>query len=275
MAFNSLSPALASNQPTGKLPQQTPCSRAPKALALAASAAITLTSGVAQATASTNTESIPSLERRTIITENGVATTLSYPPLEATNTRNSNSAKASQPKARQITAHNDNYWVREATLNLNQDNDHDGHYSSFNVTLDVDTHFSLSTVYAVLYLSHNGGVWNEYAVTGNFSIYAGSHDDSYSIDAVLDSGYPSGYYDHHIEIYDADTLTLLSHYGPEHSHYFHDLPFESRHHDEWSIDTSLSLNFSGSGSMGYPTVLLVSLLLIRRRWLKSNSSAET
>ncbi len=234
---------------------------------------VTLATGPGSAPALADTLQVTA-PRSTTITENGVATTHNYPSLQS---EAGTAVQSDRPtKDRGIASHNDNYWVREAILSLNYDYDNDGHYSGFRLTLDVDTYFSLSSVYAVLYLSHNGGTWHEYAVTGDFSIYGSDSNDYYIIDAVLDSGYPNGYYDHHIEIYDSSSHALLSHYGPEHSSHFHGLPFESRYYDDdWSIDTTVSLNFSGTGTLEYPTLLVAILLLIRRRQLHLRSKRNS
>jgi len=143
----------------------------------------------------------------------------------------------------------------------------DGHYSNFNLTLDLDTSFAATTVYAVLYLASEGGPWNEYAVTGNFTVSGRGSADTFSLNAELDSGYPSGYYNHYIEIYDAYTHELIGLYGPEDSWHLYGLPIESRAHDsEFTFGTDISLSFSGTGSIGPGLIaLLASGIVMRRR----------
>ena len=173
---------------------------------------------------------------------------------------------------RLIASYNPNLWIFDISLHLNSDYDHDGHYSSFSLTLDLDTTLTATTVYAVLYLANEGGPWIEYAVTGNFTINGSGSADSFLLQAELDRGYPSGYYDHYIEIYDAYTHDLAGYYGPEDSHQLFALPIESLQHDDAiRFSTDISLSFSGTGAIGsdaagpVPLLLLAAVALIRRR----------
>ncbi len=180
---------------------------------------------------------------------------------------------------RQIARYNPYLWVFDISLHLNTDYDHDGHYSSFSLTLDLDTTLSATTVYAVLYLANEGAPWIEYAVTGNFTISGSGSADSFLLQTELDSGYPSGYYDHYIEIYDAYTHELAGFYRPEDSHQLFALPIESLQHDDAiRFGTDISLSFTGTGAIGSdaaglaPLLLLGAVALIRRR-VKASSEA--
>lgn len=169
---------------------------------------------------------------------------------------------------RRIASYNPLLWIFDVVLHLHTDYDHDGHYSDFSLTIDFDTSLTATTVYAVLYLAHEGGPWNEYAVTGNFTIDGSGSADSFSLTAALDSGYPSGYYNHYIEVYDAHTHELIGVYGPNESHHLAGLPIESRMHDERiSFGTDISLSFSGTGSFAPLPLLALGLLVgvYRRR----------
>jgi hypothetical protein len=168
---------------------------------------------------------------------------------------------------RHTASYSPSLWIFDVTLNLHTDYDQDGHYSNFNLTLDLDTSFAATTVYAVLYLASEGGPWNEYAVTGNFTVSGRGSADTFSLHAELDSGYPSGYYNHYIEIYDAYTHELIGLYGPEDSWHLYGLPIESRAHDsEFTFGTDISLSFSGTGSIGPGLIaLLASGIVMRRR----------
>ena len=151
------------------------------------------------------------------------------------------------------TVHNQQYglWLYDVAIGLNSDNDNDGHYSDFSITVDFDTSLITSMVYAVLYVSIDDGPWNEYAVSGNFTIDGASSSDAYTIHATLDSGYPTGYYNHYIELYDAYSHDFIASYGPDDHHNFYHLPFESSVHDYISgFSSHVSLQFSGTGSIG-------------------------
>ncbi len=172
---------------------------------------------------------------------------------------------------RQTASLNGDILVYDVTIEPTNDYDGDGHYSTFNVSLDVDTIFRTSTVYAVLYLSHDGGAWSEYAVTGDFTISGSGPVDRYTLTATLDSGYPSGYYDHFVEIYDAHTHALVGSYGAGNSHAQLEFSFESTYHDSYYDDngsgfgTSVSVRFSGTGSTGIPSIIALLLVIAIRR----------
>lgn len=189
--------------------------------------------------------------------------------------------------------HNHGLWFFDVLINLTNDHDYDGHYSSFTVSIDLEGSFSPRLVYAVLYISHNGGAWTEYAVTNNFNVTGSGIADTIEIETTLESGYTSGYYDHYIEIFDAYDDTLLLSYGPNDSQHVNNLPFESYYddlfytgddsyylnttfhsggyysHSSYHSPLNVSLSLSGTGSFTpYPIAGLLALLAYRRR-LKS------
>lgn len=174
--------------------------------------------------------------------------------------------RTTKSTARQINSHNSLLWLISAAIRLNTDHDQDGHYSNFTLTLDFDTSAATSAIYSVLYLSLAGGQWVEYAVTGDFTVYGAGPGDTYTLQADLDIGYPSGYYDQLIEVYDAHSHELLTSFGPNDAHSLHRIPFESRQHDHlFSFDSDLTFSFTGTGSFGLPLLLpLVSLFAYRR-----------
>jgi len=106
------------------------------------------------------------------------------------------------------------FWFYEADVILFNDDDNDGYYHGLDVLFDVDTIYSSADVYAVLYLSHEGGPWNEYAVTEDFVVSGSSGSDEYGIVTELMSGYPTGSYDLLIELFDAYNGDYLASYGP-------------------------------------------------------------
>lgn len=106
------------------------------------------------------------------------------------------------------------FWFYEADVIVFNDDDYDGYYHGLDVLFDVDTIYSSADVYAVLYLSHEGGPWNEYAVTEDFVVSGSSGSDEYGIVTELMSGYPTGSYDLLIELFDAYNGDYLASYGP-------------------------------------------------------------
>lgn len=209
-----------------------------------------------------------SADRQVRLLENGSTSTHHYSSsiVKSTKTTETIRPTTATENARATSSKHGLLWIFEAAIGFNTDHDHDGHYSNFTLTIDIDTRTAMSAVYTVLYLSLEDGPWTEYAVSDNFYIQGSGPHDSYTIEADLTSGYPSGYYDHLIEVYDADSHELLTSYGPDDAHFLHSLPFESRRHDQlFSFDSSISFNVSGTGSSDLPLLLpLLSMLFFRR-----------
>ena len=61
------------------------------------------------------------------------------------------------------------FWFYTADVILFNDDDFDGYYWGIDLLFDVDTYFDVADVYAVVYLSFQGGPWNEFAVTESFT----------------------------------------------------------------------------------------------------------
>lgn len=204
--------------------------------------------------------------REVTITESGGTSTHYY---STPNIATSATDQTRQPAAaRQINSHNNNFWINQASVQLNTDYDHDGHYSSFTLTFDVDTHLIAPAVYAVLYLSQQDNNWIEYAVSSNFTVRGSGSYDAYTIDANLDSGYPSGYYDQYIEIYDAYSHEFLIGHGPRDSYSLQALPIESSYHDNrFTLSSDISLSFTGTGTFGIPLLLPLLSAWGYRRWM--------
>ena len=121
----------------------------------------------------------------------------------------------SKAEARISQSANVDFWFYSADVELFNDHDADGFYHGIDVWFDADTYFTYAEVYAVLYLSLNGGPWNEYAATENFVINGASSDDDYVIVTELLSGYPSGSYDILIELFDTYDNSFVAWIGPD------------------------------------------------------------
>ena len=87
-------------------------------------------------------------------------------------------------------------WVR-----LTGDLDSDGYFHRLKVTFDADTSATTETVYAKIYLSHEGRDWYQVAESELYEIHANSPDDTYEILAELIEGYQPGYYEVLIELH--------------------------------------------------------------------------
>lgn len=162
------------------------------------------------------------------------------------------------------------FSIYDASVELIEDFDYDGFYHHFSVTMDADTVYSNAHVYAELYISYEGGPWNYYASTDVFTIYGDSASDAFVIESELVDGFPAGYYDIRIDLYDADHNTWLLSYGPYEDNSLSALPLEDSYRDSFYDGTGVSyetdIYVHGNGAMnGWGLVLLAALALIARR----------
>ena len=182
------------------------------------------------------------------------------------------SKEVTTDKARSIRNFDHGLFVYDLFVNLNTDNDADGYYSTFSITLDLENSFNPRDVYAVFYLSQSNGPWIEYAASGDFTVNGLSANDALFLETSLDVGFSSDYYDLYTEVYDTYTGDLLLSFGPNESSHVIGIPFESNQNDSFYLheasSVSLQLNFSGSGSLSN-TFLLPLLSLFLYRWFRT------
>jgi len=180
-------------------------------------------------------------------------------------TRSSATAKTSSVQAK---SPNTDFWFYLVDVDLYADNDRDGFYSGVDLLFDVDTYYSVADIYAVAYLSLEGGPWEEYAVTEDFTIFGSSGTDDYVVVTDLVSGYPTGDYDLLIEVFDADTGEFLAFTGPEDTSELAFLPLEDMNRDVLTVgDTRVTVNHGGGGSLDLLLLFLMGLvaMVYRRR----------
>ena len=162
--------------------------------------------------------------------------------------------------------------IYDASTTLISDFDDDGFYHRFSVAIDADTVYSTSWVYAKLYLSYEGGPWNYYASSDDFHIHGDSELDIYVVETELAEGFPAGYYDIRIELYDAEYGDWLLSYGPYDDDSLSTLPLEDSVYDDYYYSTGITTEVVVSGHGGisfwlFPVFGVVGLLrLFRRDW---------
>ena len=229
--------------------------------------AISATSSAATAVEDDGTRVTLSKHYRGDGRENAVAIKESrdeYGALSATGTRNGKTRSAANAKTSsgQSMSPNSDFWFYLVDVELYADDDRDGFYTGVDLLFDVDTYYSVADIYAVAYLSFEGGPWEEYAVTEDFSIFGSSGTDDYVIVTDLVSGYPTGDYDILIEVFDADTNDFLAVTGPEDTSELGFLPLEDMDRDApFGGDTRVTVNHGGGGAFGWPTLMLLASCL--------------
>ncbi len=173
---------------------------------------------------------------------------------------------------------NTDFWFYLADVELFDDFDGDGYFSGIDLLFDADTYFSRAEVYAVVYLSLEGGPWTEYAETETFVINGTSGSDEYVIVTDLVAGYPTGSYDILIELFDAYDDAFVADMGPESTSELAFLPLEDAERDATGPAPRPIVINHGSGGGGAVDALALAVLALlaagsvalrRRRLLRS------
>ena len=173
----------------------------------------------------------------------------------------------------------DDISIYDTWTDLISDFDYDGFYHRFSVTIDADTVYETANVYAQLYLSYEGGPWNYYASSDIYTIYGDSEFDTFTVETELAEGFPAGYYDVRVELYDADDNTWLQTYGPYDDGSLSTLPLEDSVYDDgyYSEGSTSEVYVSGQATGGI-SMWLVSLLsligLIRKAYIAKNEDGN-
>lgn len=161
--------------------------------------------------------------------------------------------------------------IYDASADLISDFNGDGFYHRFSVAIDADTVYDTSYIYARLYLSFEGSPWNQYAISDNYHIHGDSELDIFVIETELANGFPVGYYDVRVELYDADTDEWLLSYGPYDDASLSALPLEDSYYDDqvpvvtYPVETQVVVA-GHRGSMSWGLLFLPAVIgLFRRR----------
>ena len=162
---------------------------------------------------------------------------------------------------------NVDFWFYTADVILFGDHDEDGYFNGIDLLFDADTYYSSFDVYAAVYLSLEGGPWNEYAATEYFTIYGASSDDEYVVVTELVDGYPSGSYDILIELFDAYDDSFLAYIGPDDTSELAFLPLEDSYRDTPIVPDIIIIDDHGGGSFGWIAILGLGFATIGRALL--------
>lgn len=168
------------------------------------------------------------------------------------------------------TVSHGDFSIYDASTTLISDLNYDGYYHRFSVTFDADTVYETAYVYARLYVSYEGGPWNHYASSDNYHINGDSDLDSFTVETELADGFPPGYYDVRIELYNADNGAYLLSYGPYDDASLSGLPLEDSYYDDQYgdsghyIETEVAVSAHG-GSMSWWLLLLPLMIVLTRQ----------
>ncbi|MBT8099212.1 MAG: choice-of-anchor H family protein [Gammaproteobacteria bacterium] len=158
-------------------------------------------------------------------------------------------------------APNIDFWFYEADVELFRDDDRDGYFAGIDLLFDADTTFIRAEVFAVAYLSYEGGPWEEYAETDDFVINGSSANDEYVIVSDLVSGYPRGSYDILIELFDAFDGSFVADIGPENTSELAFLPLEDAARDDAGGSSPPPVVINQGGGGGAADLWTIAMLL--------------
>ncbi|WMS88347.1 choice-of-anchor H family protein [Pleionea litopenaei] len=167
----------------------------------------------------------------------------------------SETAKFREKSPAQSSKYHEFYFF-DADAWLLSDVDGDGYYSEFRVTFDADTIYDFADVYAVLYLSRNGGPWQEYHVTDVFEINGESGSDDYQVTTRLNFDFPPGDYDVLVDLYEYGYSGIVATISAEDDIHLSSLPLEDLTFEDnydqgfWFYDVATDL-ISDSDNDGY------------------------
>jgi hypothetical protein len=167
------------------------------------------------------------------------------------------SANQSKSTTTLSQAPNTDFWFYSADVDLYLDRDADGYFYSIDLWFDADTYYDVADVYAVAYLSYEGGPWNEYAATDDFTLYGATSSDDYVIETDLVSGYPTGSYDLLVELFDAYDGTFLASIGPDDTSDLGFLPLEDSEKDVPVVIVRQVVVRDGGGSTGLLMLMML------------------
>ncbi len=152
--------------------------------------------------------------------------------------------------------------VSTVSVVLHHDNDLDGYYQAFDLRLDVDTDGAVEWIYLKVYVSYEGGPWNLLHRSGEYPVGSHRFGNEIELTTFLDSGYPTGFYDFRIELFDADGGRWLRSLGPyDHSSLATLALEDGRRDDRYGDDgsggvLSYGVAVQGSGAFGVECLLL-------------------
>ena len=167
-----------------------------------------------------------------------------------------------------VTAASPDHYIYDADVELFDDFDGDGFYRFVSVRIDADSYSDGAWVYAELYLSPDGTSWEHYHSTSDFWISGTTGDDEFFVETELVSGYPTGYYDLLVELYDADFGTYSDEFGPFQSDGMSLLPLEDATQDPEPVE--IVVVEGGGGAFAW--IWLPALLLSSSRQLATRLS---
>lgn len=171
-------------------------------------------------------------------------------------------------------------WLADIGTLLFDDYDGDGFHSGFSISMDVDSEFGDTEVYASIYIESSDRPIERLHTTSRFSIYGTGVGDEYRVDTELRANFDAAEYDITIDIHDAWSDELLDTASARGFRNLANLPLESSEFnndepDDFSDNDSAAdvvvTEYAGAAHPGM-IMLVGGLMLVRRLWSRRHSS---
>lgn len=179
--------------------------------------------------------------------------------------------------------YSDEAWITDIGTLLYRDNDHDGYFTGFSLTIDADTIDVDLDVYAAIDIKRPYAERERLHTSAIFTLYGNSVADEYRIDIELVQSYPADDYDLFIELKDAYNDQVLDSVNANDFTNLTRLPLESEDLDTHvhfpeepdPIDVNDNIRVvEYAGGTGWILMLLLGLPLIVRQRLRRHLASE-
>ena len=135
-------------------------------------------------------------------------------------------------------------WITRIGNLLFDDRDRDGFHSGFSLSIDVDSDYGDTDVFASIYLLGENGQSSLLHTTSRFSVYGTLRGDEYRVDTELRNNFEADYYNVTVDIHDAWTGQVLDTANARSFSNLGGLPLEAA-----STDTSTLLSHPGHSAV--------------------------
>ncbi|NND91783.1 MAG: hypothetical protein HKN42_13055 [Granulosicoccus sp.] len=167
-------------------------------------------------------------------------------------------------------------WITDIGMLLFSDQDQDGYYTGFSLTLDADTRHNELDVYVSLDIQRTFAQSERLHISDTFTLYGNSPSDEYRIEIELVQHYPAGLYDVRLTLHDAYDHRQLDSISAADFTNLSDLPLESeeldfylqpgngQQHPDSSFDNDDIRVIEHAGSAGWLLATSLFLVLLQR-----------
>lgn len=158
--------------------------------------------------------------------------------------------------------HQQHVSIVDVGSHVYSDYDHDGYFTHFSLSFDIDAGYGSAWVYARIYLRDDTSDYTLFHTTEVFEIYNNLGSDRYKVESKLVANYPAAHYDLLIEVFVAGDPNVRDVVDASTHQNLFALPLESDRLDDGPRDVIIHGSV-GSSTLGGLAIL--GFFAIRRR----------